>query len=275
MIIDLGKDIVTKVEGVITPERLQEALQAGTFDRLSEYSCKGINHAQLADMASKQDDEYVEINNFWGGAEAPVAILEEEVPDGFPNSMKAKTVVHNYFEDETIFNEETGEEETISVQKSMVLPVMEDSTDEDGNPITVQVMVPMLFKEYCRNYRISVDGEEVLFRVGYTDNHGNLLHKVSDSELRAWINTFSIDKITVWKDYKDLLRSGKYNQSVLISEFAKTITDAQIDGMTVAELDVLITAIERECSLDLITNGLLKAEKVLIIKQTLGIDNEL
>ncbi len=269
MIIDLGKDIVTKVEGVITPERLQEALQAGTFDRLSEYSCKGINHAQLADMASKQDDEYVEINNFWGGAEAPVAILEEEVPDGFPNSMKAKTVVHNYFEDETIFNEETGEEETISVQKSMVLPVMEDSTDEDGNPITVQVMIPKLFKEYCKNHRISVDGEEALFRVGYTDNHGNLLHKVSNSELRAWIAMFTIAKISVWKDYKTLIRSSKYNQSVLINEFAETITDAQIDTMTVAELDTLISSIEAYCHLDLITSGLLKAAKVILVKETL------
>ncbi len=204
MILDLGKDIITPVDGVVTQERLLSALQDGTFDRLSEYSCKGINHSQLSEMIEKIGENYTEIENFWGGAESNIEILNLEVPDGFPNRMKMATKLVDYEVKSFVWNEETQTEEYVN----SVSQRLEIQYDENENPI----MVPKLWSEYCLNYRKSVDNTKIIFRVGYTDLHGNLLHKISDSELRLWIDYFGITNITVWKDYKLKLRSDKYTQ---------------------------------------------------------------
>ena len=202
--LDLSKDIVTPVSGVVTQERLTEAFNNGSFDRLSEYISQGINKEQLIAELAKTGDDYVKVEDFWGGAENPVAILDEDVPEGFPNRLKVKMVEETYEVEECTFDEETGEEVCVMVKKTRLVPEL----DEEGEP----VMIPKLFKEYCTNYRISVDKKNVLFKLGYTDSHGNLLHKISDLELRSWVNKFGIDNITVYKDWKLLLKSAKYTK---------------------------------------------------------------
>jgi len=202
-ILDLNKDIVTPVSGVITQEELINALNEGKFARLSEYVSKGINKEQFVSELAKTGDDYVEIVDFWGGAENPIAILDEEVPEDFPNRLKVKLVEEQYEVEECTFNEETGEETCVTVIKTRFVPKLNDNDEP--------VMIPKLFKEYCTNYRISVDEKSVLFKIGYTDSHGNLLHKVSDLELRSWVNKFGIDNITVYRDWKALVKSSKYS----------------------------------------------------------------
>jgi len=197
-IIDLGKDIISPVTGVITEERLMEALNDGLLDRLSELVSQGINHAQLVEAINNG----AIIEDFWGGAESPVAILEEDVPVEFPNSQKVEMEEETYEEEECSFDEETGEEVCVMVEKTRLVPVL----DDEGEP----VMVQKLWKEYCTNYRISIDETTVCFKVGYTDTHGNLLHKVTNDELRLWITQFNIDNIIVYKDWKTLIKSDKY-----------------------------------------------------------------
>ncbi len=197
-IIDLGKDIISPVDGVITPERLTDAFVNGDFDNLSSYECKGINHAQLV----KAIDNNAEIVDFWGGCEGAIGLLETDVPVEFPNSKKVKMEEETYEEEECSFDEPSGEEVCVMVEKTRLVPVL----DDEGEP----VMIQKLWKEYCTNYRISVDGKTVLFKVGYTDSHGNLLHIVTNDELRLWINLFGIEKTTVYKDWKALIKSDKY-----------------------------------------------------------------
>lgn len=197
-ILDLGQDIVTPVTGVMTKNILDKDLADGKFSRLSSFVSEGISHDQLVAELAKT----VEIFDFWGGAEGLVAVLDEEVPEGFPNRLKVKMITETYEEDVCEFDEETQEEVCEEVEKTREVPDL----DKDGEPI----MIPKLFKEYCYNYRISLDKKNVLFKVGFTNSNGCLTHKVSDLELRAWVNKFTVANITVWKDYKTLAASSKY-----------------------------------------------------------------
>ena len=202
-ILDLSKDIITPVSGVVTQEILDTELAEGKFDRLSSFVSEGINKEQLIYELGKTGDDYVSIEDFWGGAENPVAILEQDVPEDFPSRLKVKMVEEEFDKEVFEFNEDTGKMESQGfVPETKLVPDL----DEEGEPI----MIPKLFREYCTNYRISVDGTSVLFKLGYTDSHGNLLHKVSDLELRSWVNKFSIDNITVYRDWKALATSNKY-----------------------------------------------------------------
>ncbi len=201
IVLDLGKEIITPVEGVVTKESLDTMLLAGSFDRLSAFESSGINKAQLEAVLAT--DTLIE--DFWGGAEAPVAKLEEEVPAEFPNSLKVKMEEETYEVEVCEVDEEKGDEVCHMEERTKLVPVL----DEEGEP----VMIQKLWKEYCTNHRISVDKKTVLFKVGYTDSHGNLLHKVADFELRLWVDSFEIDNITVYKDWKTLLKSDKYTDN--------------------------------------------------------------
>jgi len=166
-IINLGEVISTPVEGNVTEERLVEAFNNGDFDRLSSFESSGINHEQLI-VAIEAGDT---IEDFWGGVESTVAILETKVPTEFPKSSI-----------------EVGTE---------------------AEPKKEQ----MKWKDYARNYVVSLDGTTVLFMIGYTDSNKNLCHKVTNEELRLWISKFTIGKTTVWRDYKTLRASSKYSNN--------------------------------------------------------------
>ena len=46
-VINLGEDIISPVEGLVTKAELGTMFDNGDFDRLSEFTSEGINHAQL------------------------------------------------------------------------------------------------------------------------------------------------------------------------------------------------------------------------------------
>ena len=74
-----------------------------------------------------------------------------------------------------------------------------------------------------------------------------------------------------WSIIKDIETGIFYDKYLTEKLECYEITSEEIDDMTVAQLDTLISSIESAKEIDLVTSGLKKAEKVSLIKETLGL----
>ncbi|MEA1973683.1 MAG: hypothetical protein U9N34_10405, partial [Candidatus Cloacimonadota bacterium] len=102
----------------------------------------------------------------------------------------------------------------------------------------------------------------LIIPIGSKGIHGNG-HIILDAEFRQYADHFGIDRI---------LTKSEITEQLLRTEIAKIrdLYSELIDDFTVAELDNLVTEIESRTGLDLVTSGLLKQDKIDLIKDTLG-----
>ena len=97
---------------------------------------------------------------------------------------------------------------------------------------------------------------------------------MADSNCKYYSKDFSKGLVKVeedWDTIKDITFDLFYDKYLTAKLEDYEITAEEIDAMTVTELDSLIANIESAKEIDLVTSGLLKAEKVELIKSTLGL----
>jgi len=130
-----------------------------------------ITHDKLVEWVNNGD----EIIGFIGWVEVSEDILDELVPDVFPNNRLVEY-------------------------------------DDEGNVVSEKQLT---FREYVGGlYHNSINAGKILLPVGKRDEHGNRGSVLGNDELMVWINYFGIENIIVKDDIQEFIKSNSNGDEV-------------------------------------------------------------
>jgi hypothetical protein len=143
--------------------------------------------------------------NIFTGDKMHIDCLKREITTKIP-------FIHSdfvsYYENEDIIDNFIGGVEADvkklnhKVPSDFVNAFLPDESESDG-------MRTKYWKEYTI-YRKSLDGNKVLFSLGYRDENGNRKDHVKNDELRQWVEYFGLENVLTKSEYVERLKSEDY-----------------------------------------------------------------
>ena len=134
----------------------------------------------------------VPIYNFEGGAEVPASRLTKSVPEGLPFSSKPVMIDEEY--ESTVFDDETGEEKTITLTRKA------QAVDGEGEGINCQ----KTWGEYAIVSESITEGKYLLLAVDYVSASKCHSGAISSENLHIWANDVGISNMRTKSEFRDL-----------------------------------------------------------------------